>query len=272
MALLTFTATIVFGLTWMTYRRTYGAFGLTPDEVGLDYGTVLSRAATGFGVLAVFAVLSWGAWRLFNRLSAEVETPAVGIRDALVGSIAAEFLILTYFLLSGGILPEAFFWHFAIATLAQLACLVAVAAHRVGNFSYQRRLLFTEKTIGKITGMARTPAIGKITRIMRAPAVLVALIVLLYTPNAAGANLADALKLGGTIPSRLFPSLVDAKVVAVDLSWVPETQHETLSPFYDPDFYYLGQREGLVILYETRSHRVLRVSSQNIVMQSFSFK
>ncbi len=257
LGLLTFAATLVFGLIWMSYRRAYGTLGLTPDEVGLDYSGILSRASTGFGVLGLSVVIGWGIWHLFGRLADSDEISVDGTRKILGLAMCGSLLIVVYFLLSGQGLPIRYVGYLFALTVIELACFFVLVTG-VGSRAWFQKV---DRSISRVAAWWQVPV------------AIVMLLLLLNMPNMAGATMSKSIESGGFIPSRLFPALVDAKVVSVDVHWLADSKPDFIDQSMFPHgFYYLGQRGDLVVLYHDQSHRVLRVSSQNIVMESYGFK
>jgi hypothetical protein len=105
-AAFTLLALLAYAVLRLIFGAFYGHFGLTPEEVGYDYPTILASSLPGFAVFGVVGLLLAAAFYVMSRQSL---TP-VSRRLMLVYTVVAPlYLLLTVFFFAG--LQEAAIGH-----------------------------------------------------------------------------------------------------------------------------------------------------------------
>jgi MFS family permease len=100
---ITVVVTVLAGLAYaglhLAFASFYNHFGVTPEDVGYDYGTVLTTSLPGLGVLIIAALVIGGLWSvLFRRRTRRARGPWRTVR-LIYGVMLPAMLVLEIILL-----------------------------------------------------------------------------------------------------------------------------------------------------------------------------
>jgi hypothetical protein len=230
-ASITLTGIFFYGILYATYAAYYFEFDLTPEEIGANYGTILSRAV--FVPLGATVIL--GAIPVLIALARwGTPTPQL-ISTRITGGVLVGLGLTLMFVSS---------W---FGTLA------------AGGLA----LLFSRKLTPEVKEN-RTKSIAKYGRIVLTVLgllIFASAFVLIYQ---AGLS-AEDLKREGRVPHEdFFYNVTRIKPQLVTVQWIgPQQAPSDLNQ--SDRIYLLGQADGIVILFNYTHNRVIRVSNSSIV-------
>lgn len=242
----------LYALLRIAYERFYGPFGLSPDDLGLGYLELLTQAAIGAVLLALFVGgLIWllialvveivaGSWRALRDAIARRrrrEPAPVNRSDLVWGAVIAGVIALLW-LLDGLLDASVLKYGLIVGFIAFAAGQNAAAAAR-GTSRIRRG----------VQGGAG-PAAARLWRGgLAAALVIVGLQVAYILVNGANSD-ARAVRDGRGVDSKLFGvRLTSWGADAATLSWTSTTIDPTLRPLAGLCLMYLGQSDGTLFVY-----------------------
>ena len=266
-ATLTIGGFAVYGLVRIAYDRFYNSLGLSAEEVGIDYVSMLSRAAIGtsLGLIVVGIVLLWsyvtGATSIRLKSGTDwISTTASGLRVNI--SIVGSSLIAAYLtsVATGRRPPLLAPLGAGIAAVLLVVLLVFRAARAVPLQEYSDR--------SKERQSRREGTLRVAQNVYAVASIIAAIILTLQLPFWMGGQSAQYVRTGEPLwtNSGVVRLLFDVQIRPVDVVWTQDSIYDPLLP--SGTYIYFGHSGEIAVLYHRQTDRIYRVPSQAVIMRS----
>jgi hypothetical protein len=275
-SLLTLFGFILYGLVWLCYSRFYEALGLDPDDVGLNFISVLSRAAVGTVVLIVIGLVVLTIAALFPSFSditphgSSTFTRLLRVYGAALVFVVSAVIYgrlsdtLTSWVVDLLLSPAGRFGSGLVNTLMEILAALIVFLASVLPFILvyiARRRRYFHSVLARLFNDETRRAVGQTAL------VLLTLIIVLAIPYFGGSRFAATVREKaerGMIAKVAATWLLDIQAQDVEAKWIrPISDLEALK---NPRYVYLGQAGEVTILLETTQDKVYRVPSSSVVL------
>jgi hypothetical protein len=261
---------LLYGIIWLAYASFYEDFGVEPEDVGVTYLAMTVRAA--FGAIALMVAFAFGfaimvaisySRDLDESIQIKREPAFPALFNAYLTASLGTLLVITSGA-TGLLYPTAF----ASDYTREFPWFILPAPLAVGGafiLSFFLPGSTTDHALREAINKSQRWQLSKRVAFYRLSIVAIVAAVLSFgypLPQAAGDRLArDVAQNGG------MRNLLAIHVVSVDVNW-GQMKAVDLPP--QPRFVYLGQSNGLAVLYEQSRMRIYRVPISAITLESSS--